>query len=248
MKRRISRIRERKQARAARSLTPGYRIALTGTPVENNVGDLWSLMEFLESWLPWLAKRVSHAILFTDPGVWRLSRRLSRLRKITGPFILRRLKTDKSIIADLPDKLEMKVFCNLTKEQASLYEAVVKGRAGSDRISGRHRAQGIGLGDADEAEAGLQSSGAIPERQSRLEGRSGKLARSERCSKKRWRRGRSLIFTQFREMGDILQRHLQETFGRRSVVSARRHFEKQRDIMVERFAAGQTGRAFSCCR
>ena len=83
------------------------------------------------------------------------------------PFILRRLKTDKSIIADLPDKLEMKVFCTLTKEQASLYAAVVEDAEAGHRGGRGHPAQGPGPGDAVQAEAGLQSSGAVPRRQLR---------------------------------------------------------------------------------
>ena len=128
-----------KQARAARSIGADYRIALTGTPVENNVADLWSLMEFLNPGLlgseSAFRKRFFVPIqVYSDHGA------SERLRRITSPFILRRLKTDKSIIADLPDKIETKVFCNLTKEQASLYEAVVKeAEAAIDAASGIER-------------------------------------------------------------------------------------------------------------
>src|SRR5205807_7639369 len=106
---------ETKQARAARSLPAGYRVALTETPVENHVGDLWSIMEFLNpGFLGTQAefKRTFHVPIqaHRDPEAAR------QLQRLTGPFILRRLKTDKAIIADLPEKLEMKVFCNLTKE------------------------------------------------------------------------------------------------------------------------------------
>ena len=114
-----------KQARAARSIAAGYRIALTGTPVENNVADLWSLMEFLDPGI--LGSESAFRKRFFVPiQVYSDAEASARLRRITSPFILRRLKTDKSIIADLPDKFEAKVFCNLTREQASLYEAVVK--------------------------------------------------------------------------------------------------------------------------
>src|SRR5262249_30174958 len=113
-----------KQAQAARALRGDCRIALTGTPVENNVGDLWSIMEFLNPGFlgPQAAFKRSFFVPIQanrDPEATRC------LQRLTGPFLLRRLKTDKSIIADLPDKLEMKVFCTLTREQASLYAAVV---------------------------------------------------------------------------------------------------------------------------
>ena len=155
---------ETKQARAARSLPSGYRIALTGTPVENNVGDLWSMMEFLNP--GFLGSNSGFRKRFFVPiQVYSDSSASERLRRITAPFILRRLKTDKSIIADLPDKMEMKVFCNLTKEQASLYEAVVKDAQAANRECGGHQAQRPRAGDIDEVEAGVQSSGAVPEGQ-----------------------------------------------------------------------------------
>ena len=116
---------ETKQAQAARALQADYRIALTGTPVENHVGDLWSILEFLNP--GFLGTQAEFRRRFFVPiQAQRDAEAAERLKRLTGPFILRRLKTDKTIIADLPDKLEMKVFCNLTREQASLYAAVVE--------------------------------------------------------------------------------------------------------------------------
>src|SRR5262249_35014878 len=116
---------ETKQARAARSLAADYRAALTGTPVENNVGDLWSILEFLNP--GFLGTQAEFKRTFFVPiQVNRDPEATARLQRLTGPFILRRLKTDKAIIADLPEKLEMKVYCTLTKEQGSLYAAVVE--------------------------------------------------------------------------------------------------------------------------
>ena len=155
---------ETKQAQAARALPADYRIALTGTPVENHVGDLWSIMEFLNP-----------GLLGTQADFRRRSSCRSRpqrdadaadrLKRLTGPFLLRRLKTDKSIIADLPDKLEMKVFCTLTTEQASLYAAVVEEASRSDRRSEGIQRKGLILATLIEAQAGLQPSGAVPGRQ-----------------------------------------------------------------------------------
>ena len=108
-----------------RALTGGYRIALTGTPVENHLGDLWSLFEFLNPGL--LGSREEFERRFAVPiQRYRDAEAAARLRRLVGPFILRRLKTDPAIIADLPDKLEIKVYCTLTREQAALYEAVVQ--------------------------------------------------------------------------------------------------------------------------
>src|SRR5207244_12531363 len=113
------------QSRAGSAMNAAARIALTGTPVENNVGDLWSLMEFLNP--GFLGSQSAFKKRFFVPiQVYGDQGAAARLRKVTGPFILRRLKTDKSIITDLPEKQEMKVYCTLTKEQASLYAAGVK--------------------------------------------------------------------------------------------------------------------------
>jgi SNF2 family DNA or RNA helicase len=229
---------ETKQAKAARSLPADCRIALTGTPVENHVGDLWSIMEFLNP--GFLGTQAAFKRTFFIPiQANRDPEASQRLKRLTGPFLLRRLKTDKTIIADLPDKLEMKVYCTLTKEQASLYAAVV--------------------GEADralnEAEEGIQRKGVILATLSKLKqvcnhpahflgdnsaipDRSGKLARLTEMLEEALEAGdRALIFTQFSEMGAIIQRHLQETFGREVLFLHGGVPKKQRDRMVERFQA-----------
>ena len=103
----------------------GWRVALTGTPVENNVGDLWSLMEF--SYPGFLSSQSAFKKRFFVPiQVYGDRDAAARLRKVTGPFICGVSSRHRSIITDLPEKLEMKVYCTLTREQASLYAAVVK--------------------------------------------------------------------------------------------------------------------------
>ena len=157
---------ETKQAQAARALKADYRIALTGTPVENHVGDLWSIMEFLNPGL--LGTQADFKRNFFVPIQTRRDEdAIARLKRLTGPFILRRLKTDRTIIADLPDKLEMKVFCTLTQEQATLYAAVVEELLDGAGAGRGHPAQGHDPGDADEAQAGLQPPGPVPRRQLR---------------------------------------------------------------------------------
>src|SRR5262249_46905473 len=113
-----------KKEKAACALTDDARVALTGTPVENHVGDLWSIGQFLNP--GFLGGKTEFRRAFFVPiQVQRDADAAKRLQRLTGPFLLRRVKTDKSVIADLPDKVEMKEFCTLTKEQASLYAAVV---------------------------------------------------------------------------------------------------------------------------
>ena len=150
-----------KQATAIRSLPAGGRIAVTGTPVENRLADLWSLLEFANPGM--LGSAASFKKRYAEP----IERHgddeaAERLRRFTGPFILRRVKTDKSIIGDLPEKLEMEVLCNLTAEQAALYQSVVDDMLGPHRGDRRHRTPRPGPSDDDQTQAGVQPSGALP--------------------------------------------------------------------------------------
>ena len=107
-----------KQTRAIRSLRARHRVALTGTPVENRLTELHSIMDFLNPGL--LGPAATFKRRYARPiERYRDERATARLRRATGPFILRRLKTDKEIISDLPEKIEMRVDCHLTKEQAT---------------------------------------------------------------------------------------------------------------------------------
>ncbi|MDQ3990370.1 MAG: DEAD/DEAH box helicase, partial [Actinomycetota bacterium] len=111
-------------AKAVRRLQAEHRVALTGTPVENRLAELWSIMHFLNPGMLGSSElfRTRYAIPVERHG---LTEPAQRLRAITRPYVLRRLKTDPHIIDDLPDKIEMKQYCQLTAEQASLYQVVV---------------------------------------------------------------------------------------------------------------------------
>lgn len=236
---------ETKQAKAARALPGGYRLALTGTPVENSVADLWSIMEFLNP--GFLGTREQFRREFFIPiqasGDPEASKRLQR---ITGPFILRRLKTDRAIIADLPDKLEAKVYCTLTREQASLYAAVVK-EAEEALVSAEGiQRKGVILATLSKLKQVCNHPAQLLGDHSAIPGRSGKLARLTEMLEELLTVGdRALVFTQFAEMGDILKRHLQETFGREVLFLHGGVPKAKRDWMVERFqaGAGRAGRA-----
>jgi SNF2 family DNA or RNA helicase len=232
---------ETKQARAARGLAADVRIALTGTPVENNVGDLWSIMEFLNPGL--LGTQAEFKRTFFIPiQAGRDPEAVQRLKRITGPFLLRRLKTDKSIIADLPDKLEMKVFCTLTKEQASLYAAVVQeAEAAIEGAAGIQR-KGVILATLSKLKQVCNHPAQFLGDNSAIPGRSGKLARLTEMLEEVLAIGdRALVFSQFSEMGALLRRHLEETFGREVLFLHGGVPKKQRDRMVERFQAGGAG-------
>jgi SNF2 family DNA or RNA helicase len=230
-----------KQAKAACSLPGDYRIALTGTPVENHVGDLWSIMEFLNP--GFLGTRAEFKRTFFVPIQAQQDHDAARkLQRLTGPFILRRLKTDRSIISDLPDKLEMKVYCNLTREQASLYEAVVKDMVdGLEAKDGIER-KGLVLAALSMLKQVCNHPAQFLGDNSSIPGRSGKLARlTEMLEEVFSERERALVFTQFSEMGEILRRHLQETFGREVLFLHGGVSKKQRDLMVERFQNDEQG-------
>lgn len=228
---------ETKQARAARGMAGGYRIALTGTPVENNVGDLWSIMEFLNPGL--LGTQGEFKKRFFAPiQLYGDQRAAERLKGIAGPFVLRRLKTDKSIISDLPDKLEMKVYCNLTREQASLYAAVVKDAEDSLKSSEGIQRKGIVLATLSKLKQVCNHPAQFLKDHSAVGGRSGKLARLTEMLEEALAAGdRALVFTQFAEMGDLLQHHLENTFGREVLFLHGGVSKKKRDEMVERFSA-----------
>jgi len=205
---------ETKQARVARALTAEYRLALTGTPVENNVGDLWSMMEFLNpgflgSQAEFKRKYFVPIHTGTDPDA------AERLRTATGPFILRRLKTDKTIISDLPEKMEMKVFCTLTKEQASLYESVLKDLGERLKSSEGIERKGLILATLSKLKQVCNHPAHFLKDNSGIPGRSGKVARLSEMLEEIVEVGdKALVFSQFAEMGSILKKHLQETFGR----------------------------------
>jgi SNF2 family DNA or RNA helicase len=158
------------------------------------------------------------------------------LGRATGPFILRRLKTDKTIITDLPEKQEIKVWCNLTPEQASLYQATVEDML--DRIAGSEGMERRGLVLATMAKlkqvcnhpAHLLKDG------SRLPGRSGKLERLEEiCAEVVEQGEKALVFTQYSEFGAMLQPHLEARLGRPVLWLHGGTTKRRRDELVRRF-------------
>lgn len=221
--------------RALASIPADFRLALTGTPVENHVGDLFSLIEQVNP--GWLGTAAQFRRQFLLPiHRHHEEEAAQRLRDLTSPFILRRTKTDPTIAPDLPDKIEMVQYCQLTTEQAALYRAVVATledqlyqAEGMERRGvilttllrlkqlANHPAQFLGDGSA-------------------LPGRSGKLERLDVLVDELLDNGeRGLIFTQFREMGALLQRYLQERFGRSVLFLHGGVPRAERDRMVEQF-------------
>ncbi len=224
-----------KTAQAARAMTSDYRVALTGTPVENHVGDLWALGQFLNPGLLGSAAAFRRDF-FTPIQRHQDTEAMERLKRLTGPFLLRRLKTDPTVISDLPAKIETTEFCTLTREQASLYAAVVneldKDISGAEGI----QRKGMVLGALSKLKQVCNHPAQFLGDRSAIPNRSGKLARLTEMLEELLDAGdKALVFTQFTEMGDIIRSHLQETFAREVLFLHGGTSRKQRDAMVQRF-------------
>jgi SNF2 family DNA or RNA helicase len=224
-----------KQARSARALQAGYRAALTGTPVENHVGDLWSIMEFCNPGL--LGSQASFRRDFVIPihGLHDVDA-ARRLQRLSGPFVLRRSKRDPAIVADLPDKNEANVYCTLTPEQGTLYAAVLRDlESGIDETQGIAR-RGAILALLSKLKQICNHPAQFAKDRSATAERSGKLTRLEEMLEEVLDVGdRALIFTQFAEMGKLLVRRLSERFGREVLFLHGGVPKDARDEMVRRF-------------
>jgi non-specific serine/threonine protein kinase len=222
-----------KQTKTVKQLKADARIALTGTPVENRLSDLWSLFDFL---CPGLLGSAAKFKKFVKGLEKREQNRYAPLRKLVSPYVLRRLKTDKRIIDDLPDKTEMKAFCGLTKKQAALYARSVRDLAsaleGLDGIKRRglvlgflmrfkqicnHPSQLLGDGGYEPAD-------------------SGKFDRLRNiCEEIVSRQEKVLVFTQFREMTDPIATFLAGVFDREGLVLHGATAVKKRRSLIDKF-------------
>ena len=224
-------------SRAVRRLSAGHRVALTGTPVENRLGELWAIMEFLNPGYLGSAEgfRRRFALPIERGGD---AERADALRRLVGPFVLRRLKTDPNVIQDLPDKLELKTYPPLTREQASLYEAVVQDML--EKIAQKEGVERRGLVLAALTKlkqvcnhpAHFLGEGA----ERGLAGRSGKLTRLEEMLEEAIAAGdHTLVFTQFAEWGGRLRAYLQERLGTEVLYLYGGTPAAERDRLVDRF-------------
>ena len=235
-----------RQTRAAKALQAKARIALTGTPVENHLGDLWSIFDFINPGLLGNAKQFTS---YAKGLAERTHNPYGPLRELVRPYILRRMKTDKSVIADLPDKTEIKALCGLSRRQAALYAQAVEDLAKR-------------LEEAD----GIQRKGVVLAMLMRLkqicnhpshwlnddvwaEEDSGKWARLREIAEVvAARQEKMLVFTQFREMTGPLAAFLGQIFGRPGPGAARRdRGEKPEDPGAARSRRTRPCRS-SCCR
>jgi SNF2 family DNA or RNA helicase len=224
-----------KQAQAIRKLQADYRVALTGTPVENRLSELWSIMEFLNP--RYLGSQRDFRTRFALP-IERYQEReaAEKLQVLIQPFVLRRVKTDPHIIQDLPEKMEMKVYCSLTSEQATLYEAVVRDSLERIEESESIQRRGIVLAMLLKLKQVCNHPAQFLSDGSTLVGRSGKLSRLVEMLEEVLGVGdRALIFTQFATMGRMLKVHLQEVFAEEVMFLHGGTRQPDRDRMVARF-------------
>ena len=223
-----------RQTRAIKRLRARARIALSGTPVENRLGDLWSLYDFLNPGLlgaaPEFTRYVKNLQAAEPPN-------FAPLRQLVRPYILRRLKTDRSIISDLPDKTELTAWCSLGKRQAALYEKSVHELAEKlESLEEGIQRRGLVL-------AFLMRFKQICNHPSHWLGdgayaadESGKFLRlAELCEEIASRQEKALVFTQFREMTEPLAARLRELFGRPGLVLDGSTPVKQRQQLVADF-------------
>ncbi|MFC0033432.1 DEAD/DEAH box helicase [Micromonospora chaiyaphumensis] len=224
-----------RQAEAVRSLPARHRIAVTGTPVENRLADLWSIMQFANPGL--LGPAATFRKKFAEPIERHGDAEVAeRLRRITGPFVLRRLKTDPTIITDLPEKLEMEVLCNLTAEQAALYRAVVDDMMAKIESSDGIERRGLVLATMTRLKQVCNHPAQLLHDGSALPGRSGKLERLEEIVDEVLAAGeKALLFTQYAEFGGMLRGHLSARTGREVLLLHGGVGKAERDAMVTRF-------------
>ncbi|SCF43880.1 non-specific serine/threonine protein kinase [Micromonospora saelicesensis] len=228
-----------RQAEAVRALPARQRVAVTGTPVENRLADLWSIMQFANPGL--LGPAATFRKRFAEP-IERHgdAEAAERLRRITGPFVLRRLKTDSSIISDLPEKLEMEVLCNLTAEQAALYRVVVDDMLARIETSDGIERRGLVLATMTRLKQVCNHPAQLLRDGSPLEGRSGKLARLTEILEEVLAAGeRALLFTQYAEFGAMLRGHLSARFGREVLFLHGGLGKAERDALVQRFQSAE---------
>jgi SNF2 family DNA or RNA helicase len=226
-------------AKAVRRLEAGHRVALTGTPVENRLAELWAIMDFLNPGMLGSSElfRTRYAIPVERHGQTEPAQ---RLRAITRPYVLRRLKTDPAIIDDLPEKIEVKQYCQLTTEQASLYQSIV-----DDMMEKIENTEGIERrGNVLAAMAKLKQVCNHPAQvlhdRSPIGTRSGKVIRLEEILEEILAESdRVLCFTQFTEFAEMLLPHLAARFDQDVAYLHGGTPRKRRDELVTRFQSGQ---------
>ncbi|MDJ0900004.1 MAG: DEAD/DEAH box helicase [Xenococcus sp. MO_188.B8] len=237
-----------KQSQAVRKIPAGFRIALTGTPVENRLGELWSILDFLNP--GFLGTKTFFQKRFALPiEKYGDKQSLNILRSLVRPFILRRLKTDQNIIQDLPEKQEMNVFCGLTMEQAEIYQKLVEESMGEIEEAEGIKRHGLILTLllrlkqlCNHPELASIKNKKITKLPEEFGIRSGKLMRlTEMLEEVLEEEDHALIFTQFSEWGKLLKLYLEQQLQTEVIFLYGATRRVQRQEMIDRFQNDPNG-------
>ncbi|NBJ13042.1 ATP-dependent helicase [Microvirga sp. SYSU G3D207] len=227
-----------KQTRAAKALQAESRIALTGTPVENHLGDLWSIFDFINPGLLGSAKEFGRT---TKAMAERPHNPYGPLRDLVRPYILRRMKTDKTVITDLPDKTEVKALCLLSRKQAALYARTVADLTEALQDAEGIRRKGIVLATLMRLKQICNHPSQWLNDGKWAEADSGKWARLREIAEVvAARQEKMLVFTQFREMTAPLAAYLGRIFGRPGLILHGDTAVKHRRALVRTFQEDET--------
>ena len=222
-----------KQTKAAKKLVAHARVALTGTPVENRLGDLWSIFDFCN---PGLLGSANEFGSYTKSLADKPHNPYGPLRELVRPYILRRLKTDRAVISDLPDKTEVKAFCQLSRKQAALYQQAVTDLAEQLEDAEGIRRKGLVLSFLMRFKQICNHPSQWLGDGAWAEDDSGKWARlRELCEVIAAKQEKALVFTQFREVTAPLAAFLGSVFGRPGLVLHGETEVKKRKDLVRRF-------------
>jgi len=239
------------QSKAVKSIPANIRIAMSGTPVENRLTEFWSIMDYTNK--GYLGTVKTFKEYFANPiQVYNDERVTEKFRKITAPFMMRRMKTDKTIISDLPDKIEQNQFAQLSKQQAALYQKTMQ--AAMEEIEG--------IGDGNDPQTLFKRQGLVLQMILMLKqicnhptqflkngqfdaSLSGKTELLFELLDSIMESGEKvLIFTQFTEMGTLLERFITERFGEKPMFYHGGCSVKQREEMVQRFQHNRADKIF----
>jgi SNF2 family DNA or RNA helicase len=239
------------QAKAVKSIPAGIRIAMSGTPVENRLTEFWSIMDYANKGYLGTVKTFKDD--FANPiQIFNDERVTDKFRKITAPFMMRRMKTDKTIISDLPDKIEQNQFAQLSKQQAALYQKTME--AAMKEIEG--------IGDDNDPQTLFKRQGLVLQMilalkqicnhptqflkngqfEASLSGKTELLF--ELLDSIMDSGEKVLVFTQFAEMGSLLERFITERFGEKPMFYQGGCSVKQREEMVHRFQHNRADKIF----
>ena len=239
---------ETKQTKAVKALKGNHRIILTGTPVENKPSDIWSLMDFANHGLlgskAWFSKKYSQALSYSQKEEHQdQSKKIAlQLKTVVRPFMLRRLKTDKSIIADLPDKIHHKIICSLSIEQTSLYKACVNNMLKQLENSDGIERRGLIFTTLLKLKQICNHPGNFTKK---ADGESGKMdVLYDLLEDILEANEKALIFTQFKEMGDMLVHFLEEKLKQKVLFLNGSTPARTRGDMVKNFQENNEHKVF----